>query len=644
MYNYLYYDLCAVLAMATLVLALIVRKLTKGRNNHVFLVLCVVILLSGLLDIVTELLDNIPSVTDYYTMLRVFLDTIYFLLQNLCIPIYLFYSYALMGLSDRLIKKTVEHYMWLLPLVFDAVVVLSTPFTHYVFYIDSDLKYHHGPLWIVLYFIAFYYTLFTVCVLIRYKKLLTKGRFVILLSFIILNALAVVLQVIAPEYRVQIFAQAIFTVAVTTIIHRPEDMIDSVVGIQSSNAFMSVVKTNFAAQNNTNYMFIQIDRYSDLRKNTSLDTYLYMLRFLAAKIEKVCQVMTKGMEVYYLDLSTFAIVDERNQYDQLFDIGQIVMSYLKDPISLKGGQIELHPYICTLRCPTDINNEVSLLNFASTFRKKIAHTGKVISLSQISDTKDFRIRNEMDDIIKRGIENHSFEMYYQPIYSLKEKRFNSAEALIRLYDSQYGFVSPGLFIPASEESGAIHDIGDYVIDEVCRFVGSEEFKSLGLDYIEMNLSVAQLLEIELYDKLITSMKKYGVRPEQLNLEITETATAKDPAMSDANIERLHKDGLSFSLDDYGTGYSSISRIVSLPVDIVKLDKSLVDEMDSPEMWIVIRNTVNMLKMVNKKILVEGVEDKRALDRFSEIGCDYIQGYYFSKPLAVKALKEFLCQS
>ena len=180
-----------------------------------------------------------------------------------------------------------------------------------------------------------------------------------------------------------------------------------------------------------------------------------------------------------------------------------------------------------------------------------------------------------------------------------------------------------------------------MIDEVCRFIGTLDFEELGLDYIEINLSAAQCIENDLYERIRESMDKYGVRPDQINLEITETAADYDPEVTDRNINKLSADGIGFSLDDYGTGYSNITRVVQLPLDIVKLDKSLVDDMDIPSMWAVICNTVRMLRRMNKKILVEGVEDKRALNKFIDIGCDYIQGFYFSKPLPAKDYLEFV---
>jgi EAL domain-containing protein (putative c-di-GMP-specific phosphodiesterase class I) len=297
-----------------------------------------------------------------------------------------------------------------------------------------------------------------------------------------------------------------------------------------------------------------------------------------------------------------------------------------------------------VRYPEDIDNQASFINFATNFHKKIDDSNRVIVLTDIANTREFKVANGIDEIINKGIANNKFEMFYQPIYSVKEKRFTSAEALIRLFDEKYGMISPGLFIPAAEESGAIHQIGDFVLDDVCRFISASDFNILGLDYIEINLSVAQCVEANLSRKIIGILDKYHVDVKQINLEITETAVAYDTETSGRNIKELVEAGISLSLDDYGTGYSNIKRVTELPIDIVKLDKSLVDEMDNPMMWVAISNTVNMLQDMGMKILVEGVEEEREFNKFVELGCDYIQGYYFSRPLPEAEFLKFIKKS
>jgi len=247
----------------------------------------------------------------------------------------------------------------------------------------------------------------------------------------------------------------------------------------------------------------------------------------------------------------------------------------------------------------------------------------------------------MDTIIESALSNKRFEVYYQPIYSVKEKKFHSAEALIRLKDEKYGFISPEVFIPVAEKSGAIHKIGDFVLEQVCAFIASDEYKKLGMSYIEVNLSVVQCMQPKLANHIMEILTRYGVRPEQLNLEITETAASISQQALEDNIKDLTNMGMKFSLDDFGTGYSNMQRIVKLPFDIIKLDRTFTELYDNPKLGIVLTNAINMIKAMKMKIVVEGVETEEMLKLFSELECEYIQGYYFSKPIPREEFVKFI---
>ena len=137
------------------------------------------------------------------------------------------------------------------------------------------------------------------------------------------------------------------------------------------------------------------------------------------------------------------------------------------------------------------------------------------------------------------------------------------------------------------------------------------------------------------------LEKYHLKPGQINLEITETAANMAQDIVEENIQILSKEGIYFSLDDYGTGYSNISRIMSLPFRIIKLDKSLADKVNDSKMNILLKNTIRMLKEIGMEIVVEGVETKETLHEFTELECDYIQGYYFSKPIPEMDFVDFI---
>jgi EAL domain-containing protein (putative c-di-GMP-specific phosphodiesterase class I) len=145
----------------------------------------------------------------------------------------------------------------------------------------------------------------------------------------------------------------------------------------------------------------------------------------------------------------------------------------------------------------------------------------------------------------------------------------------------------------------------------------------------------------LADDLINTLKKYNISPDKINLEITETAAAYSQQIMDDNIKALTDAGIKLSLDDFGTGYSNMKRIASLPLHIVKLDKTFTDIEDNQNLTIVLKNTIRMIKDMNMKIVVEGVETEDLVKKFSDYKCDYIQGYYFSKPVPKKDFIAFV---
>ena len=232
-------------------------------------------------------------------------------------------------------------------------------------------------------------------------------------------------------------------------------------------------------------------------------------------------------------------------------------------------------------------------------------------------------------------------MYYQPIYSVRERRFVSAEALIRLNDEEYGIISPGIFIPAAERKGLMGPIGDFVLESVFRFISENDLRVLGLSYIELNLSVAQCLQSDLSDKILALQKKYHINPECVNLEITESTYENFSQTTDMNIRRLSENGFTFSLDDYGTGYSNMHRISRLPLKIIKIDKTLVDDMARADGLSVLENTVTMMKDIRKEIVCEGVETSEQLAALEKMDVDFIQGFFFSKPLPEESFVAFV---
>ena len=184
-------------------------------------------------------------------------------------------------------------------------------------------------------------------------------------------------------------------------------------------------------------------------------------------------------------------------------------------------------------------------------------------------------------------------------------------------------------------------LGEKILELVFRFISENDLAGLGLSYIEINLSVAQCLQRELPETIRRLQRKYGVDPRQVNFEVTETQFDNLSDIMNRNLHELAEMGYTFSLDDYGVGYSNIQRLKTLPLKIIKLDKSLVDDMFTEAGQVIIENTVRMMRGIHKELVVEGVETQEEMDALAELSCDFIQGFFYSRPLPEKEFVRFL---
>ncbi|MEE3482260.1 MAG: EAL domain-containing protein, partial [Lachnospiraceae bacterium] len=184
-------------------------------------------------------------------------------------------------------------------------------------------------------------------------------------------------------------------------------------------------------------------------------------------------------------------------------------------------------------------------------------------------------------------------------------------------------------------------IGDFVINDVMRFIHDERPEDLGVDFIEVNLSILQCLQGDLAERINDAFEKYNIKAGQVNFEITETATeyAYDAVIS--TMKEISNMGSGFSLDDYGSGYSNLQRLMSFPYMIIKIDKSLVDQITVPKKRKMIENTVNFIKTTGAKVVVEGVETEEQAQIFIDMGVEYIQGYYYARPMPEEEYLAFL---
>jgi len=573
--------------------------------------------------------------------IRLFAVNFGYLLLISSIPfMYLLYIVATTDTWHKLTKFKIEIVLCTIPMAVN-VAILALNWTYPIAFEigpDRTLTRHWG--YYMIFFIFMLYCLIALAFLRKNVYNVDRKRYYVLLAPIIMVTVGLVIGVLARGHHVVCFSVAVCVLALVLINRRVEDSIDIVTGMHTYKVFAEDMYTNFSTGKQMEIILINITNFKYAMRMVGYDSMLGMMAPVSAEILRIMRKYHAQFMCYYNGDGKFAVELSRKNFTYAHEIAEEISNSIRQNIRMEISDFELEINTCLVRCPDDISDVSALFMLISDLDLAEA-TGRVLSAESITGTKEFTMKKEMSTIIDRALSNHYFSVFYQPIYDTKTGKFSSAEALLRLRDPKYGYISPQLFIPLAEKSGAIHAIGSFVLEEVVKFIASDDFKQLGVDYIEINLSVMQCLRSDLADEIIDLARKYKVPPSKINLEITETASGYSQSKLNTNITKLTENGFTISLDDFGTGYSNLMRIAQLPLNIVKLDRAFVLMEESGGNHIIIKNLIRMLKDMNLRVLVEGIETEEMVESFTQMGVDEIQGFYYSRPLTKSAYLRFL---
>ena len=337
------------------------------------------------------------------------------------------------------------------------------------------------------------------------------------------------------------------------------------------------------------------------------------------------------------------LFDNSEQMERAYNIinNRFQKEWLEDANNVTS--VSLQPYYVLVPTGKVADSADEMLGFLRYFRAHcMDNPENHINIIDENSVAKKRERDAMLGTILKAMEEDRVEVFFQPIYATDTKKFVSAEALVRIRREDGSIIPPGLFIPIAEETGLIVKLGERVFEKVCRFITEHAPEQYGVEYIEINLSVVQCEAKSLAKCYSDIMDKYKINPAFINLEITESASIVMRKTLLDNMKALISYGVSFSLDDFGNGQSNLNYIVDMPVNIVKFDREMSQAFFRDEKAKYVMNAaMQMIHGMKLKIVSEGIESEEQYLAMEELSIDYIQGYYFSKPLPETAFLAFL---
>ena len=424
---------------------------------------------------------------------------------------------------------------------------------------------------------------------------------------------------------------------------------DSVTGMYNRNYFVSILSrwVQKAKEEKEIIALICID-IDDFKKindgmglvvgDELLQVFGQYLKELAG--EKVI-VSHANNDIYYMAI--YAPVGSRS----VDNICEKVNKRLEEPFKLTQGR-EIRFTVCMgiALFPESTQNAMELLNCAEIIMLQAKMAGKnSIRYFETPVLEEFKEMIEIENQLKSAIMDNKFELYFQPQFESETRSLRGVEALIRWWDEKGHMISPAVFIPIAEESGMIVSIGDWVIDEAVR-IYSEWKKKFDCSFVlSINISAIQYRKPDFVPNLIKVLKKYNVDAKAIELEITETVLIKDFVEVVKQLRVLKEYGIKISLDDFGTGFSSLSYLKGLPIDTLKIDKSFVDTvLEDQSTQVITEAIVSMVKKLGYETVAEGVETEEQYQYLKDIECDNIQGYLLGKPMPAHEIEQVITKN
>ena len=630
------FDAAALLISVALLFFTLSDKIQRRTERSIFLLM---------------ILNNIVSCTcnlaDYYlwhsaihsgdavhaNFARTVCDEVFFTSQIMLAPLYAWYLVSLTG-AQHVIKKYWQ-VLLMLPVAFMAGAILTNTWHKGFFYLDEYASYHRGPLIIYVYVEVFLYIIFGCGFLICYGKKIHVRKQITLLCSIVFAGVASLIQYEYSWIKVELLGITIAYMAVFLFVEYARNEYDPICRCYNRYGFITEVKKMLATGQNYRLVSFRLNNISEYEKVIEVEQLQELMEVIVSFIRSLGPMN----KIYTCDRGQFVVVLHNNDAKYADWFKTQLVERLQWGWRVQDQELDFQISISNFVIPKDFSDLRDIMNIVTRRYGKKEHQ---ISFFEGDDLKFLARERYIENLLEESIEKRTFEVWFQPIYSVKEKKFVAAEALSRLRDRDGSLISPGEFIPIAEKSAVIKKLGRYVLEEACRAFKEHDLFAKGIRYIEINVAQKQLYDLNLCREFKEIVEDYGLPMSCINLEITETVAEDESKRVRTVLAGLKEIGFSFSLDDFGTGYSNMSRLFNREFYNIKLDRSLLVKAEKNESASRFLEALpGIVHSMNAKIIQEGVETKEQLDYVRRMEGDMIQGFYFSKPLPMEEFANLL---
>ncbi len=618
----------AALVSTTILIYTLIQNRTGRKQNKLFLGLVLNIMIASFANLLRYYATPYAMRSDTAAMAVKVSHLIYYALHNVLAMTFGIY---ITKVNSSWVKMRVwMYYLYVLPCLILEVLILTNPLHEMFFYYDAQMNASRNFMVLPMYAVSFAYILFALTNLVRHWNAISRKRQIALVFYFLLVFTGMLIQMINSKIKTELLSEALTLVGIMLFIEKEDDRIDLTCGVYNRSAMLQDIR---------NYLRMGQKIQAICIRLTNQDLILRLAGM--SSMDALCKVVTKSLkeccpwyEIYHATPFGFMIVNTGSAEDAVTLSEKIYVMFING-VYLSGVDTPIDVRMLRARVPEELTTVSDVLLMCDAPLPEEPKKG-IICGNRLNYLKR---SSELDEALTRGLKEHNFEIFYQTVHRLDDLKPFAVKALVRLKDPVLGDVMPGEFIPQAERTGQIHALGNEILEDVCDFIRSGLPAKLGLECIHVNLSFVQCMQPGFAERVTHIAESNRIRPSMLNFEITKPVNKEDYDVLDKVILELKKKGFLFSMEDFGTGYSNVESVFALDFDVVKIDKSILWAATESEMGrIVLLSSIRMIRDLKRKVLVEGVENKEQIELLQELGADYLQGYYFSKPVSRSVLE------
>ncbi len=604
----------------------IIYTLIQNRNDKMqkklYLYMIIIIAFNAITEIISQFASMDNNHPQYLYYILYITKYLYFITHT---AVLLLLGYYVLSVTGGLYKfNKLKNSLFLTPIIIIEIILLTNPFHHWCYqYNIETLEYSRSWGVTALYIVSAFYIIFFSINLFKSWKAMTQKRRYSFTYFLVIVITGLLIQAINITIRVELLAESLAFLGLLLTVEDEADMLtDS--GMYNRKALNIELDNLLTNEIKFNVICIKINNIDIIKRSMGTTNSEFINIILFEELKKY----VSKYKIYQASPETFVLLNTSYNNEKANELIKNIGKRFEIAFNYNDTNFFLDSTLMLANIPNDIDNTNKIFDMIDSILPQ-DHKKYLIGKDDLS----YLLRRKaVEGAIQRCLDENRFEVVYQPTFDINENIIG-AEALVRIHDKEIKNLYPDEFIPIAEQIGLIDKIDNFVLNKACKLMSSGLPQKYGVKSINVNLSVLHCTKTNFIEKTKEFFINNNYNKEYINFEITESIDSNIYDVMNFVINSLHENEFKIYMDDFGTGYSNVHSLFKMDFNVIKIDKSILwGAFESDLGMIILENNIRMLKQMNLKILVEGVETKEQFELLTKFKVDYLQGYYFSKAL------------